>query len=46
LEKSITATSVCLPHAMLSKISWVNVSTLCNCVSQLEFWSETVLKWI
>ena len=25
LEKSITATSVCLPLAMLSKISWVNV---------------------
>ena len=34
LEKSITATSVCLPLAMLSNISWVNVS---NCVSQLSF---------
>ena len=39
LEKSIMATSVCLPLAMLSKISWVNVS---NCVSQLLNW---VLIW-
>jgi hypothetical protein len=34
IEKSVTATSICLPLAMLSKIAWLNVS---NCVSQLSF---------